>query len=188
MKIKALLSLALISAILAAKAGASQIQVAYSSYVQTQVGENGDSFLKAWADQSVLAYNAASGAPGAPLPAIPALTLKVDPNGSSNPGFDFGEGIFSKTLSLIGNTYIIMSWGGSQLTVGNGTADILYYITSSGNYTFTNGSPTIATGGLSSIHVYGGGNNSTTVPDGGASVLMLGTALTLLAVIRRKIA
>ena len=171
-------------------ASALPIQVAYGP-VNTQPGNNGTATVTAWATDAIATYNS-NNYPGAPLPALGDFQFKIAPTGQSNtgtipPGWPTGypaSTTTSITLPLGGYSYIVLSWGGSNLPGDNGTADYLYYIgNTTGNFTFNQ--PSGAGGGLSGILVYG----QTTVPDGGATTLsLLGLGLVGIALLRRKVA
>ncbi len=178
-------------------AKANPIQVAYSP-VLTQTSSDGDSQILAWATASIGTYNSGalpgSPLPGAPLPAIGTLTFKVSQGVASGHGlnWDFGPNVFSKTIDLTGFTgYIELSWGGSALPVGNGTADYLYYVNGVGSWTFYDthsgatgdGSAALANGGLSGVRVYG----NFRVPEGGLTVAFVGLGLLGLFGLRRRL-
>jgi hypothetical protein len=169
-------------------AGATPLQVAYGP-VNTQPSNNGVATLTTWATNAIATYNA-NNYPGAPLPALGTLQFQITPSGPANGSPPAGwptsfpaSTTTSITLPLGGFQYIILSWGGSTLPDDNGTADYLYYIGgTSGNFTFTQ--PDGANGGLSGISVFG----TRTVPDGGATVALLGLGLVGLVAFRRRFA
>lgn len=168
---------------LAMTAHATPVLVAYTNQIPTQPGDNGLQTIEDWAKASVVTYNTLN---NPDLPAVPDALPSVITPGDANPFGPVFDGTFkSITLDLTGYTgYLVMSWGGSQLDVGNGTAEFLYYVSGEGSVLFTNNSP-LAKGGLSSIHYWG----TTSVPDGGTTAVLLGLALVGLSfVARRKIA
>jgi hypothetical protein len=174
---------------LCSTAQAVAIHIAYTSAIPTQGVNNGDATLAAWATASIATYNAAN---NPDLPALPATGFTVLQGGSGPSGFTFGANVESITLGLPVNSYLILSWGGSNLNVGNGNAENLYFINSTGSYTFQN-EPN-ASGGLSSLHFYGNpgdvpipGTPTPGVPDGGSTIALLGSGLVALALIRRKL-
>jgi len=171
------------AAILATSASAVTITVAYTAdIVATQPANNGDDVLLAWAQASVNTYNASQ---FTSLPSVPSLGIKTSAGGTSGGQFDFTSGTTSITLALTAGNYMLVSWGGSSLPIGNGTADMLYYIQDAGTYTFTNNG--VATGGLSSLHHFGTitPSNETTVPDSGTTLMLLGGVLIGLVAVRR---
>ena len=163
------------------------IHLAYTAAIPTQADNNGAGSLATWASQSIATYNLTN----TDLPALPASGFTVTQGGSGPPGFTFGDNVESITLGVPANTYLILSFGGSNLNVGNGNAENLYFIDTTGFYTFLN-EPN-ASGGLSSIHFYGnpsavpipGGPVPPSVPDGGSTLALLGGALVGLAALRR---
>jgi hypothetical protein len=163
------------------RAVTTYVQLAYTP-VTTQPSSNGDVELATWAAATITDYNANHNA-GPDLPALPALSFKVDQNGPGPAGFTFGTGVSNISLNLTGNTYIIVSWGGSL--IDNGTANNLYYIPATDTYDFT-AAPN-ASGGLSSLHIYGGDTPGPGVPDGGASIALLAIGLLGLEGARRKL-
>src|SRR5699024_7970843 len=138
--------------------------------------------------QSIATYNANN---NPDLPSLHATGYWVAPGGSCPTGFTFASNVEKITLGLSAHSYLILSFGGSNLNVGNGNAESLYFITSTGCYDFTN-EPN-ASGGLSSIHFYGNPNELPTpgsnprVPDGGSSLAMLGAGLIAMAGVRRAL-
>lgn len=183
-----LLALATLFAVFSAfTAQAVPIKIAYGP-IETQAANSGDQAMVDWATAAIAAFNAHP-YEGAPLPELGSLAFKV-----SQDGVEFGvvpagwpsgfaDDLASITLPLGGYDYIILSWGGSRLPVGNGNAEYLYYIGGSiGDYTFNR--PEGARGGLSHYNVYG----ARSVPDSGATVGLLGLGLIGFALLRRRIA
>jgi hypothetical protein len=180
-----LISLCLATALWSTSAHAvsSAIQIAYTP-VTTQPDNNGDDTLAAWASGAITTYNNLYNA-GPDLPALPALAFKVNPGDPTPVGFTFGFGVTSISLNLTGNTYIILGWGGTDIPNDSGTAINLYYIPTSDTYDFT--AQPNASGGLSSIHVYGGGTPGDSVPDAGATIALLSIGLAGIEAARRKL-
>jgi hypothetical protein len=175
-------------AMLTASAFGNPIQVAYSP-VLTQPTSNGTTQVATWAADAIATFNTAQYA-GYPLPSLGVEAFAVTQGGNDGPdGWNFGLGVDSKTLDLTGYTYIVVSWGGSNIPDDKGTADYLYYINGSGSWTFHNanasgdGAAALASGGLSGIRVYGG---TSRVPDGGATVVLLGLGLVGMGFIARR--
>lgn len=170
-------------------ASAAPILIAYTPAIPNQPGDNGFSTLNDWTKLVVNTYNSNN---GTTLPAPPDETAKYVP-GNAVPFNTPANGTFdgntkSITLNVTGLNYILLSWGGGNNigTGGNGTLELLYYINGqTGPWTFSNAP---ATGGLSSIHVYGGTPpNTTGVPDGGSTAVMLALGLVGLALgVRRR--
>jgi hypothetical protein len=169
-------------------AQAVAIHIAYTPSIPTQATTNGDAALATWASESIATYNASN---NPDLPALPTTGFKVEQGGAGPAGFTFGSDVESITLGLSANSYLILSFGGSNLNVGNGNAENLYFITSTGFYDFTN-EPN-ASGGLSSIHFFGNPGDLPTpgtgprVPDGGLTIAMLGFGLIGMCVLRRTL-
>ena len=91
------------------------------------------------------------------------------------------------TVSLTGFDYAVLHYGKGSGGVGKGGGIVFMNLNGmTGNYTFAGtGSGPNGFGGLSSIRLFAGG--STRVPDGGATVALLGSALLGLGVLRRCI-
>jgi len=117
-------------------------------------------------------YNTAN--PGSPLPA-PIETGFSKPNNQSNDVFANG--------GLSGFDYAVLHYGAGQGgSPGGGVA--IYFLNGASSFTFpANGSGPNCFGGFSSIVLFDG----VPVPDGGTTVLLLGAALSGLALIRRKL-
>ncbi len=92
------------------------------------------------------------------------------------------------TVSLTGFAYAVLHYGKGPGGAGKGGGIVFLSLSGmTGNYTFAaNGSGPNGFGGLSSIRLFAA-DGSATVPDGGATVAMLGTALLGLGAMRRFI-
>ena len=90
----------------------------------------------------------------------------------------------NQAVSLTGFDYAVLHYGsGKDGSPGGGI--VFYYLNGmTGNYTFpANGLGPNGNGGISSIRLFVGSNTS--VPDGGTSVMLMGIALTGVALLRR---
>ena len=89
------------------------------------------------------------------------------------------------TVSLTGFDYAVLHYGRGQGGASPGGGIVFYYLNGmTGNYTFpANGLGPNGFGGLSSIRLFVGSNTS--VPEGGTSVMLMGIALTGVALLRR---
>lgn len=161
---------------------------AYTSVgVGLEPANAGEQSVIDWLNGLIGNYNTLPG-PNAILPtiggstaAIEASNNSVDPDGAGPlPGY--GPDTFSISLTLTGYEYLALRWGGSQADQWQA-----YRIGSDASATFS--SPLDANGhphGLSDYRFYD--PKKTTVPDGGATLLLLGSAFGLVAMFRRSIA
>ena len=97
-----------------------------------------------------------------------------------------GDGDYAPgTVSLTGFDYAVLHYGKGNGGADNGGGIVFYYLNGmTGNYTFpANGLGPNGFGGLSSIRLFVGSN--TPVPEGGATVMLMGIALTGVALLRR---
>src|SRR5688500_10996641 len=98
-------------------AHAVAIHIAYTAAIPTQGANNGDAVLAAWASQSITTYNNAN---PVDLPSLPSTGFIVTQGGTGPTGFTFGANVENITLGLPANSYLILSFGDSNLNVGNG--------------------------------------------------------------------
>ena len=119
----------------------------------------------------ISSYNTAH--PGSPLP-TPVDTGNFPGNGNND---QFASG------GLSGFDYAVLHYGaGPGGTPGGGVA--VYFLNGDSSFTFpANGLGPNGFGGFSSIVLYDG----IPVPDGGTTVLLLGTVLSGLALVRRRL-
>jgi hypothetical protein len=162
--------------VFATAAMAVPIEIATSPYT-IQPRNNGESTIEAWVASAVSFYNAGYYL-GSPLP-TPSSTwvAKVDQSGSAPSGFPtFGANTLSITIPCIYD-YLVLSWGGR-----GGTTEYLYYL---GN-DIGSSDTFIAPGqnGLSSYALFG--PSSSTVPDGGSTMILMGLAGIGMFVLVRK--
>jgi hypothetical protein len=134
----------------------------------------GDGTVFSWLSSDITAYNTLT---GFSLPAPTEL-----PSGS--PFVKISSGFSSSganSITLNGTyDYIFLHWGGQ----GGGWGQAYYIGDLIGTFSFNpppGGNP--AVGGLSFYSLYG----PTTVPDGGTTAILLGGALTVVGLIRRKL-
>jgi hypothetical protein len=112
-------------------------------------------------------------------------------NGASlqNPTF---AGYFdgsSNTVSLTGFDYAVIHYGKGPGGQGQGGGVEFFYLNGmTGNFTFSaNGLGTNGYGGFSSIRLFSIGGNGTSVPEGGATAMLLGIAAVGLVGARRLV-
>ncbi len=139
----------------------------------SQLGSFGDSTVFSWLKTDVAAFNTASGT------AYPVPT--ANPDGSPLSKVNTTSGGSSVTVTVPSQEYVVLHWGGQ----GGGWAQAFYNPGAAIDYTFgapPGGAPLV--GGISFYSTYGPGGGS--VPDGGASILLLGAAMGSLVLMRRK--
>ncbi len=135
---------------------------------QSDIGNYGDATVYSWLSADIAAYNSFT-ASALPTSVIDPYFTKV--------ASGFGGG--AENIILAGGDYIFLHWGGQ----GGGWEQAFYIGGLSGTFSFNpppGGNP--AVGGLSFYSVYSAG-----VPDGGTTAAMLGGALTMIGLIRRKL-
>ena len=139
----------------------------------SQLGSFGDSTVFSWLTTDAAAFNTASGT------AYPVPT--ANPDGTPLTKVNTPLGGSSVTLTVPSQEYVVLHWGGQ----GGGWAQAFYNPGADIDYTFNappGGAPLV--GGISFYSSYGPGGGS--VPDGGASILLLGAAMGGLVLMRRK--
>ena len=132
----------------------------------------GDSAVYSWLQADVASYNTASGT------AYPVPT--ANPNGSPLSKVNTTSGGSSVTVTVPSQEYVFLHWGGKN----GGWEQAFYNPGETLDYTFNappGGHP--AVGGISFYSTYGPGGGS--VPDSGASIGLLGMALSGLVLMRR---
>jgi len=112
--------------------------------------------------------------PGSPLPK--PVGPGIESNGQPN---QFASG------GLSGFNYAVVHYGvGNGGTPGSGGGVEVFFLNGASSFTFpSNGSGPNGFGGFSSITLFQGSS----IPDGGTTVLLLGAALSGLALIRRRL-
>ena len=141
---------------------------------KSDIGNYGDATVFNWLSADIAAFNSFA-ASTLPTTVVNPFLTKV--------ASGFGGG--AETILLGGGDYIFLHWGGQ----GGGSEQAFYIAGLTGTFSFTpppGGNP--AVGGLSFYSVYGAGPvNGPSVPDGGTTAAMLGGALTMIGLIRRKL-
>ena len=138
---------------------------------KSDIGNYGDATVYSWLTADIAAYNSFTSS-SLPTSVIDPFLTKI------SSGFLDG----AENILLGGGDYIFLHWGGQ----GGGSEQAFYISGLNGTYSFTpppGGNP--AVGGLSFYSVYGA--NVPNVPDGGITAAMLGGALTMIGLIRRKL-
>ena len=91
------------------------------------------------------------------------------------------------TGGLLGFDYAVLHYGKGSGGIGQGGGVAFYYLNGASEATF----PSIGTGpnglgGFSSLTLFKQNDPATSVPDGGTTVMLLGTAISVIAVARRR--
>jgi len=142
---------------------------------KSDLGNFGDGTVFSWLTSDVANYNSIE------VTSLPAPTQTGDQTGLTS-----GAGGNSITLDLPGNyNYLFLHWGGQH----GGWAQAFYLGNLAGDYTFDNstidgGAGNPAVGGLSSYSLI---DDVPLAPDGGTTFVLLGTALSCLGLIRRRL-
>ena len=135
---------------------------------KSDIANYGDATVFNWLSADIAGFNSFTGSTLPTTVVNPFLTKVAS---------GFGGG--AENIILSGGDYIFLHWGGQ----GGGWEQAFYIAALTGTYTFApppGGNP--AVGGLSFYSVYSAG-----VPDGGTTAAMLGGALTVIGLIRRKL-
>ena len=135
---------------------------------KSDIGNYGDATVYSWLTADIAAYNSFTSS-SLPTSVIDPFLTKI------SSGFLDG----AENILLSGGDYIFLHWGGKS----GGWEQAFYIAGLNGTFSFTpppGGHP--AVGGLSFYSVYGAN-----VPDGGTTAAMLGGALTMIGLIRRKL-
>jgi hypothetical protein len=158
-------------------AGANIIEISLDPTTHTpsdvpfnDIGGNPVSIL-GWLQGEILSYN--NHIPGADLPApTENLTRLTDLNGGP-------------TIQVVAGDYIVIHYGvGPGGVPGTGGGLVAYYVDANQSFDVPdNGPGPNGLGGVSFVDVW----DHVSVPDGGTTVLLLGTALSGLALVRRKL-
>lgn len=143
---------------------------------ESDPSNQGAGTVETWLQGLVTAYNTANN-PDLPSP-VGTTSVSVDKNTVAPGGFpSFGNGVLSITLPMGSYDYLVLHWGGNTKSLDTTSA---WYIGSEvGALTFN--AP--AQNGLSGYRFF---HPETKVADGGSTLLLLGSALTVLRVIRRR--
>jgi hypothetical protein len=124
-----------------------------------------------WLQGEILSYN--NHVTGANLP-DPTTGLTSFPDLTTGP-----------TIQVLAGDYIVEHYGvGPGGNPGTGGGLVAYYVDATQSYTVPNTGPgPNGTGGISFVDVW----DHVSVPDGGTTVLLLGTALSGIGLLRRKL-
>ena len=136
---------------------------------KSDLGDFGDATVLSWISSDIPAYNTLH---STSLPGATGVGALIGQTG--------GTGGTSITLDVTGYTYLFLHWGGQD----GGWAQLFYVGNSAGTFSFDNSAigqnPIV--GGLSFFSFYG----PNTVPDGGSTLLLLGSALSGLGMVVRR--
>jgi hypothetical protein len=142
----------------------------------SQLGDFGDTTVFNWLQGDVAAFNASQ---GASYPVPTAL-----PNGSPLSKTESFSGSSSFNMTMPSEQYAVLHWGGQD----GGWAQAYYNPGQAIDYTFNappGGHPLV--GGISFYSSYGSGSGGGgSVPDGGATFLLLGAAMSGFVLIRQS--
>jgi hypothetical protein len=179
--IKTLLAIASVAA--ATQVGAVQITI--NSGVAPQPDNSGDGTIEAWLAAGVTSYNTAN---DPDLPAPGDQIFRVNQDDAAPTGFPtFGDDVLSITIPTGEYNYVAFHWGGS----GGGTYQSFYIGDIGGAVPATINFPAPGRNGLSWYALFdptddGGGPIEGSVPDAGATALMLGLGTMGLAFFRAR--
>ena len=88
---------------------------------------------------------------------------------------------------LIGFDYAVLHYGKGSGGIGQGGGVAFYYLDGASEFTFPAiGKGPNGLGGFSTLTLFRGNDPTTSVPDSGSTLMLLGTALGLIAVARRR--
>ena len=91
------------------------------------------------------------------------------------------------TGGLLGFDYAVLHYGKGSGGIGQGGGVAFYYLNGASEATFpAMGTRPNGLGGFSSLTLFKGKDPATSVPDGGSTVILLGTALGVIAAARRR--
>jgi hypothetical protein len=130
-----------------------------------------DSSITGWLEGEILSYN--NHVPGANLP-DPTLTITKFENLDGN----------SRTIDVAANDYVVIHYGAGKGGEPGGGLVALFFPDAESFTPDANGSGPNGFGGISFVWVFDHGNN---VPDSATTAMLLGGALAVLGVVRRKL-
>jgi hypothetical protein len=173
----------LLSALFVVSSWANEIDL--TSY-GSQPGDNGKGTIETWIASLVSTYDKL---PSPDLPAPGSELFRVNQTGGntgtvpSSGGYptSIGSGVLSITIPTGGYDYIAMHWGGP----GGGKIQAFYVGDIGGAVPSTITFKAPSKYGLSWYDAFD--KVTTTVPDGGGTLVLLGTALSGLGLLRRKL-
>jgi len=145
---------------------------------------NGDYLFNSSEYSSIVGSNGNSNSPAGNLTLVDSI-VDVDSIGATGiHDVPLGSyiGSYIPTSLYAGDRFAILKWGGGQAGVGSYWQ--VYDLFAAGPFTGIPTVPTLPDG--TPLTGYGGLSSFRTVPDGGSTVMLLGAALSVIAVARRK--